>query len=177
MVYATPQKVLIDRDAIAERVRQLGEELTQKYRDKKPVFVCVLNGAAVFFADLIRNVELPLEVATIAASSYGDAMQSGGKVEIKKDIDVDVRGRHVVVVEDIVDSGITMKALTEMLAERKPASLVVCAFADKPSRRVNDFKPDYVGFQVPDKFVVGYGLDCAGLYRNLPDLRVIGDGE
>ncbi len=167
-------KVLFDRNIIAERVRKLGSELADVYRDKKPVVICVLNGAAVFFADLIRAMEIPLEVATIAASSYGDDTVSSGEVKITKDLDVDVKGRHLLIVEDIIDSGRTMKALTALLSERGAASVAVCAFLDKPSRRVNDFKADYVGYQVPDLFVVGYGLDCAGMYRNLPDLCVIG---
>ena len=177
MMYATPERVLISREEIAAKVKETAAMLAEKYRGKKPLVVCVLNGAAVFFADLIRGMDIPLEVATVAASSYGDATASSGEVRVTKDIDVGIKGRHVLLVEDIVDSGRTMKALTEALAERGPASLAVCAFADKQSRRAVDFKPDYVCFEVPDLFIVGYGLDCAGLYRNLPDLRVIGDAK
>lgn len=177
MVYATPEKVLISREEIAEKVAETAAKLADEYRGKKPLVVCVLNGAAIFFADLIRGMDIPLEVSSVAATSYGDSTESSGEVRITKDIDVDIKGRHVLLVEDIIDSGRTMKALTERLKQYAPASLAVCAFADKPSRRVNDFKADYVCFEVPNRFVVGYGLDCAGLYRNLPDLRIIGDTQ
>lgn len=163
-------KVLISRDRIEKRTQELADRITEDYRGKKLIMICVLTGAMVFFADLIRKIDIPLEVDTIVASSYGAGMTTSGSVRISKDIKYDISGKNVILVEDIIDTGVTLKTLTKMLATRMPESLKVCSLLDKPSRRKVDFKGDYVGFEIPDEFVIGYGLDYAEQYRNLPEV-------
>ena len=164
------EKVLITKEEIEKRTAELAAEISRDYKGKKLIMICVLTGAMVFFADLIRKIEIPLEVDTIVASSYGAGMTTSGSVRISKDIKYDISGKSVILVEDILDTGVTLKTLTQMLATRVPESLKVCSLLDKPSRRRVDFEGDYVGFKIPDEFVVGYGLDYAEQYRNLPEV-------
>lgn len=164
------EKVLITKEEIEKRTAELAAEISRDYKGKKLIMICVLTGAMVFFADLIRKIEIPLEVDTIVASSYGAGMTTSGSVRISKDIKYDISGKSVILVEDIIDTGVTLKTLTQMLATRVPESLKVCSLLDKPSRRRVDFEGDYVGFKIPDEFVVGYGLDYAEQYRNLPEV-------
>ena len=164
------EKVLITKEEIEKRTAELAAEISRDYKGKRLIMICVLTGAMVFFADLIRKIEIPLEVDTIVASSYGAGMTTSGSVRISKDIKYDISGKSVILVEDIIDTGVTLKTLTQMLATRAPESLKVCSLLDKPSRRRVDFEGDYVGFKIPDEFVVGYGLDYAEQYRNLPEV-------
>ena len=166
------EKVLISEEMIKQRTQELAKKISDDYRGKRLIMVCVLTGAMVFFADLIRQIDIPVEVDTIVASSYGAGMTTSGSVRISKDIKYDISGKHVILVEDIIDTGVTLKTLTKMLATRAPESLKVCSLLDKPSRRKVDFEGDYVGFKIPDDFVVGYGLDYAEKYRNLPEVCV-----
>ena len=166
-------RTLIDADSIRQRTAELGRQITQDYTGKRPVLVGVLNGALVFMADLMREIDLPLEAYMMAASSY-EGTASTGSVEIIKPLDADISGRDVILVEDIVDTGITLERLLRELQAERPASLEVCALLDKPSRRVADIPaPQYIGFEIPDEFVVGYGLDYNELYRNLPYIAVL----
>ncbi len=170
MYYDNIEKVLVSKESIEKRTEELAKQITEDFRGKRLLMVCVLTGAMVFFADLIRKIDLPLEVDTIVASSYGSGMTTSGSVKISKDIKYDISGKNVILVEDIIDTGVTLKTLTTMLATRNPESLKVCSLLDKPSRRKVDFEGDYVGFRIPDEFVVGYGLDYAEKYRNIPEV-------
>jgi len=167
------EKVLLDEGTIRARVIELGLQLTRDYAGKTPTLICVLRGASSFFADLSREIELPIFEDFIAISSYGDKTSTSGEVKLVKDVAEGIEGKDVVLVEDIVDSGNSMKYIKELFAARKPASIKVCAFLDKPSRRTVDFQADYVGFTVPDEFLVGYGLDYGQRFRNLKDVRVL----
>ncbi|HEY8343265.1 MAG TPA: hypoxanthine phosphoribosyltransferase [Calditerricola sp.] len=166
-------EVLISEEAIREKVRELGEILSAEYAGKNPLVICVLKGAAFFMTDLVRQMNIPLEMDFMAVSSYGASTQSSGVVRILKDLDTPVEGRHVLVVEDIIDSGLTLSYLIDLLKRRNAASIKVVTLLDKPHRRTVDLKPDYCGFVVPDAFVVGYGLDYAEKYRNLPYIGVL----
>ncbi|MGN0771489.1 MAG: hypoxanthine phosphoribosyltransferase [Christensenellales bacterium] len=167
------EKILVTKEQISERVRQMGEQISRDYAGKEPYMVCILKGSIVFFADLIRHVDLTVVVDTMVVSSYGKSTISSGNVRVKKDLAEDIAGRDVIIVEDIIDSGHTLSALTKMLRDRNPASLKVATFLDKPSRRKVEFQGDYVGFEIPDEFVVGYGLDYDERYRNLPYVGVL----
>jgi len=153
---------------IASRVKTLGQELTEQYAGKKPILVGVLKGGVVFMADLARAIDADLELDFLAVSSYGGGTTSSGVVRITHDLTKNIEGRHVLLVEDIVDTGHTLRFLLDHLARRKPASLKMVALLDKPTRREADVAADWIGFEIPDEFVVGYGLDLDGLYRNLP---------
>lgn len=167
------ERVLIDADTIAGRVAGLGREIGRDYQGLDLLVVGVLKGAMMFLADLIRHIHLPLTVDYVAVSSYGSGTGTSGAVRILKDLDMVVEGRHVLLVEDIVDSGLTLSYLYGFLQSRAPASLRVCALLDKPSRRRVPLRPDYCGFEVPDVFVVGYGLDYNEKYRHLPFIAVL----
>ena len=160
-------KTLITADDIREKVREIGSEISRDYAGKQPVIVGILNGALIFMADLMREIDLPLEAYMMAASSY-DGYESTGTVEIIKPLDARIDGRDVILVEDIVDTGITLNCLLESLQDEKPASLEVCALLDKKSCRQVEVPIKYIGFEIPDEFVVGYGLDYNQQYRNLP---------
>ena len=163
------KETLLQRREIEERVAGLGRELTRDYAGKKPVMIGVLNGAFIFLADLVRAVDLPVEVDFIRAASYGQATESSGSVHLSKEPELDLTGRDVLLVEDIVDSGTTMAWLREYFTTRhKPNSVKICTLIDKSERRAVDIRADYVGFQIEKGFLVGYGLDCAQTYRNLP---------
>lgn len=165
-------KVLVAEEDIRLRVDELGKEITRDYAGMQPIAVCVLRGAIPFYADLIRRIDLPVTVDTITVSSYGSGTVSG-KLKVITDMRTSVEGRDVLVVDDIIDSGRTSVALIEMLKERGAKSVRTCALLDKPSRRVVDIKGDYVGFAIPDEFVVGYGLDWNEKFRNLPHVYTL----
>ncbi|HIU62443.1 MAG TPA: hypoxanthine phosphoribosyltransferase [Candidatus Caccalectryoclostridium excrementigallinarum] len=165
-------KVLVAEEDIRRRVDELGKEITRDYAGMQPIAVCVLRGAIPFYADLIRRIDLPVTVDTITVSSYGSGTVSG-KLKVITDMRTSVEGRDVLVVDDIIDSGRTSVALIEMLKERGAKSVRTCALLDKPSRRVVDIKGDYVGFAIPDEFVVGYGLDWNEKFRNLPHVYTL----
>ncbi|MDH7514634.1 MAG: hypoxanthine phosphoribosyltransferase [Bacteroidota bacterium] len=162
----------LDGATIQNRIAELAAELNREFAGKKPVFVCVLNGAFMFFADLIRRMTMECEVDFVQLSSYGDDEVSSGNVRIRKTLSGDIRGRHVVLVEDIVDSGITLSSLKEYLTALQPASLTVVTLFHKPARTVVAHDLPYVGFVIPPRFVIGYGLDFAQRGRNLPDLYI-----
>jgi len=162
-------EVILDAPAIARRVAELGERLCADYRGLTPLFVGMLKGSFVFMADLVRKVDLPLEVDFLALASYGQGT-SPGRLRILKDLATEVAGRDVLIVEDICDTGHSLKAALQLIGGRSPASLRTCVLLDKPSRREAEVLLDYVGFEIPDRFVVGYGLDHAEKYRNLPDV-------
>jgi len=168
------KQVLITEEQLLEKVKELGEKITNDYKDSDNFIVIgVLKGAVVFMSDLIRSIELPLKIDFMAVSSYGTSTESSGVVRILKDLDESVEGKDVLIVEDIVDSGLTLSYMHKILKSRKPASLKICTLLDKPNRRKVDLKIDYLGFEIPDDFVVGYGLDYAGKYRNLRDICVL----
>jgi hypoxanthine phosphoribosyltransferase len=167
-------KILIAEDELQQRIAEIGQEINETFADAdRPLLVCVLKGAFMFLADLTRHLEIRHEVDFMETSSYGARTESSGVVRILLDLERNIEGRHVVIVEDIVDSGRTLDYVTRNLETRDPASLRVCTLLNKPSRRVIDVPLDFVGFEVPDEFVVGYGLDFAEAYRNLPFIGVL----
>ena len=166
-------EVLIDEDRLQERIRELGRELSSDYAGRELLLVGVLKGAVFFMADLMRSLTVPCEIDFMAISSYGAATDSSGVVRILKDLDINIAGRDVLVVEDIIDSGLTLSYLMRNLQARKPASLEICALLTKPGRREIDVPVRYVGFEIPNRFVIGYGLDFAERYRNLPYIGVL----
>ncbi|MFL5940220.1 MAG: hypoxanthine phosphoribosyltransferase [Gaiellaceae bacterium] len=166
-------EILIDEETLAARVAELGVEVSADYEGRDLLLIGVLKGAVFFMADLMRHLTVQCEVDFMAISSYGDATDSSGIVRILKDLDINIEGREVLVVEDIIDSGLTLSYLMRNLESREPASLEVCALLTKPTRREIDVPVRYVGFEIPNKFVVGYGLDFAERYRNLPYVGVL----
>ncbi len=166
-------ETLIEEAALQSRIRELGAEIERDYAGRSPLFVCVLKGAFVFLGDLVRHIDLPVEVDFMAISSYGSGTESSGIVRIVKDLEATIEGRDVIVVEDIVDSGLTLSYLLRSLQARRPASLEICALLTKPERREVDIPVRYVGFEIPDRFVIGYGLDYAEQFRNLRDVAVL----
>ena len=172
----TPSEVgdiLVQRDELAHRVRELGEEISRDYAGRPLLLVGVLKGAIFFLSDLMRHLDVDCEVDFMAVSSYGSSTDSSGVVRILKDLDASIEGRDVLIVEDIVDSGLTLAYLFRMLRARGPASLEVCALLTKPGRREIDMPIRYVGFEIPNRFAIGYGLDFAERYRNLPYVAVL----
>lgn len=172
-LYEDLESVLYTEAQLKEAVAQLGERITRDYQGKKPVMVCILKGASVFFCDLIRQIDLPLEIDFMVVSSYGNGTATTGEVNIKKDLGRPVNGRDVIIVEDIVDSGVTLSSLKKWMDSKGVASLRICSLLDKPARRKVPLSVDYSCFEIPDAFVVGYGLDYAERYRNLPDIGVL----
>ena len=172
-LYEDIQEILVRKEEISNAVKMLGEMITRDYQGKDPVMVCILKGASVFFVDLIREIDLPVTMEFMLVSSYGHGTQSTGNVTIRKDLDIDVHGRDVILVEDIVDTGVTLNFLSKIFAQRGAASVRIATLLDKPARRKVDLKADYFCFTIPDEFVVGYGLDYAEMYRNLPDIGVL----
>ena len=168
-------KVLIAQQDLARRVREMGEQISADYGDKEPILVCILKGAVMFYADLCRAISIPVSLDFMAVSSYGNRTNSSGEVEIRKDLSVPIDGRHVIVVEDIVDSGFTLSYLMRVLSSRGAASVKICTLLDKPERRAPGIliQADYAGFVIGNEFVVGYGLDYAEKYRNLPYIGVL----
>lgn len=167
------EKILYTKEQLSDVVARLGSELTLAYRDKNPLVIGVLRGAAPFMMDLVRAMDCYLEIDFMDVSSYGNATESSGNVKIIKDLDTDVTGRHVLMVEDIIDSGRTIKKLLELFEHRRAASVKICTLLDKPERRVAEVHADFVGITVPNEFVVGYGLDYRQQYRNLPYIGVL----
>jgi len=166
-------KVILTEEQIAKRVKELGEMITKDYKGKNLFVIGILRGASVFMSDLIREIKLPLEIDFMAVSSYGVSTKSSGVVRIAKDLDSTIGDKDVLIVEDIVDTGLTLKYIVENLQSRKPASVKICTLLDKPSRRVTDVEVAYNGFDIPDEFVVGFGLDYGEMYRNLPYIGVL----
>ena len=167
------EKVLLDEKEISAIVTNLGEQISRDYQGKKLLMVSVLKGSVVFMADLMRAVKIPCEIDFMAVSSYGKGTKTSGVVKIIKDLDTNIEGYDLLIVEDILDSGKTLSYISEILEARNPNSIRICTFLDKPERRQVDLKADYIGAQVPDEFVVGYGLDYSEKYRNLPILGVL----
>jgi len=167
------EKLLFDEAALAERIRELGQEITKDFAGKNPILIAVLKGSFMFMADLVRAIDMPCQLEFLGVSSYGDQTTSTGAVKITRDLEVDIEGRDVIIVEDILDSGLTLSYLKGYLQGRKPASIAICTLLDKPERRKAEVFPDYTGFQIPDAFVVGYGLDFAEKYRNLPYIGIL----
>ena len=167
------ERILFTEAELKTRVAELGAQITADYQGKKPIIISILRGSYIFMADLTRSIDLPITVDFIAVSSYGAGTTSSGQVKIVKDLSENIEGRDVIVVEDILDSGNTLSYLLEILKARHVASIKLCTLLDKPSRRVKDVHADYVGYTVPDYFVVGYGLDYAEYYRNLPYIGVL----
>ena len=168
-------KELIGRDKISQRVAELGKELSQAYHGKELTMICVLKGSFVFFADLVREISVPVRCEFIACSSYGNAKTSSGEVKLALDLSTPLDGKHIVIVEDIVDSGLTLKYIRELFAVRNPASIACCAFLQKPEALKVDVKVEYTGFKIGNEFVVGYGLDYAQKFRELPYIGVVVD--
>lgn len=167
------QSVLFEEDEIQQRIAELGKTLSEAYASKNPLLICILKGAVLFMSDLAKRMDIPLEMDFMATSSYGDASRSTGVVRILKDLDRPVEGRHVLLVEDIIDTGLTIAYLRDMMVRQHAASVKIVSLFDKPARREVDIAPDYLGFTVPNEFVVGYGLDYAERYRNLPYVGVL----
>ncbi|HHX13613.1 MAG TPA: hypoxanthine phosphoribosyltransferase [Clostridiales bacterium] len=167
MSYASGE-VLITEEELQNRVRELGEQISHDYEGERIIAICVLKGAVVFMSDLIRTLTVDTMIDFMAVSSYGASTKSTGVVRILKDLDSNIEGENVLIVEDIIDSGLTLKYLKDYLKARKPKSVRICTLLDKPERRSTDIVPDYIGFSVENRFIVGYGLDYNQLYRNLP---------
>jgi hypoxanthine phosphoribosyltransferase len=170
-------EILVDNDALTRRVKELGAEISRDYGGRDLVMVGVLKGAVIFIADLMRELTVPCEIDFMAVSSYGSSTDSSGVVRILKDLDASIEGRDVLIVEDIIDSGLTLHYLIKNLKARSPRSLEVCALLTKPERRRVDLKPRYVGFEIPNRFAIGYGLDHGQQYRNLDFVAVLDDGD
>ena len=168
-------RVLLSEEQLKKRVAELGAQLSEDYRDKNPTMVCILKGAIMFYTDLVRSMPIPLAMDFMAVSSYGNSTKSSGEVEIRKDLSTSIENKHVVIVEDIVDSGFTLSYLTRLLSARGAKSIRLCTLLDKPSRRAPGvtLKADYSGFEIGNEFVVGYGLDYAEQYRNLPYIGIL----
>ncbi len=167
-------KVLFDEKRSRDRIRQMGRQISEDYRGEELLVVGILKGAFIFMADLVREIDLPVQLDFLDVSSYGVSTVSSGEVRIMKDLDDSIEGKHVLIVEDIIDTGITLSHICEILVTRNPASLKVCCLLDKPSRRqVSTVRPDYVGFSIDDHFVVGWGLDYAQQYRHLPVIGIL----
>ena len=166
-------RVLISEEQIQRRISELAAQITEDYRDKEPILVCILKGAVLFYSDLTRRIDTHISMDFMSVSSYGNGTTSSGAVRIVKDLDEPLEGKDVLIVEDIIDSGNTLHYLVEILYKRRPNSIKICTLLDKPERRTADVKVDYSGFNIPDEFVVGYGLDYAQKYRNLPFIGVV----
>lgn len=165
--------VLISQEELTKRIKEMAEQINKDYEGKSVLVVCVLKGAVMFMAELTKYMTVPVAFDFISVSSYGNATQSTGVVRFIKDLDQTIEGKHVLIVEDIVDTGLTLKYLLENMWTRKPASLKLCTLLSKPERRKVDINVDYVGFTIPDEFVIGYGLDYAEKYRNLPEICIL----
>ena len=168
-------EILVQPDDLSRRVRELGKRISEDYAGRELLLVGVLKGAVFFLSDLMRHIDVPCEVDFMAVASYGSSTDSSGVVRILKDLDASIENRHVLIVEDIVDSGLTLQYLLRNLGARDPATIEVCALLTKPARRKVEIEPRYVGFEIPNRFVVGYGLDHAERYRNLPYVAALAD--
>lgn len=166
-------KTLIEENKLQARIKEIAQQITKDYKNKEITLICILKGSTFFTVDLSKNINNPLKIEFIQVSSYNDGTKSSGNVVMKLDLKESIEGKDVIVVEDIIDTGRTLSYLMEYLNGKNPASIKLCTLLDKPERRVFDVKVDYVGFEIPDKFVVGYGLDFDELYRNLPYIAYI----
>lgn len=166
-------KVLLTEEEVDERIKKLGQKISEDYAGKSVHLICVLKGGAFFMCELAKRITVPVSMDFMSVSSYGNGTESSGLVKIVKDLDESIEGKNVLIVEDIIDSGNTLHYLLEILYKRKPEDIKICTLLDKPERRVADVHVDYVGFDIPDEFVVGYGLDYAQKYRNLPYIGVV----
>ncbi len=173
MIHNDVKSVLISEEEISEIVKGLGEQINKDYEGKEIIFAVILKGSLVFAADLMREIKCSVRLDFMQASSYGDSAKSSGLINIKKDLDNDIRGKHVLIVEDIIDSGNTLAKLKQLLLDRDPASVKICTLLSKPSRREMDVEVEYIGKDIPDEFVVGYGLDFSERYRNLPYIGIL----
>lgn len=169
------ERVLFTQEELREKVAAMGKKISEDYQNASEDVFCVgiLKGAVVFYTDLVRSISLPVQFDFMIASSYGNQTSTSGSVKLLKDLDYDVEGKHLIIIEDIIDSGTTMQYLMRILRERRPKSIKLCALLSKPSRRIADVHIDYLGAEVPDEFLVGYGLDYAGTYRNLPYIGIL----
>lgn len=167
------EKVLVSQEELEAKVQELADRIAADYEDKDPVFLGILKGSFVFMADLMRKINIYCDIDFMAVSSYGSGSTTSGAVKINKDLSQNIEDRHVIIIEDILDSGVTLSYLKKYLLNRNPASISICTLLDKPARRRTDIKADYYGFNIPDEFVVGYGLDYAERYRNLPFIGVL----
>ncbi|MDP2036203.1 MAG: hypoxanthine phosphoribosyltransferase [Ignavibacteria bacterium] len=165
----------ITAEEIQKRVAELGKQLSEEYKSKLPIFIGVLNGSFMFMSDLLKNISINCEMDFFKLSSYGDTKISSGKVKLVKDLNADITDRHLIIVEDIVDSGLSIKYIEELIAEHKPASMKVASLLYKPDSLKYNVKIDYIGFEIPSKFVIGYGLDYAQKYRNLPSIYALSE--
>lgn len=172
-MYRDIAKSLVTKEQIADRVKEMGLQISQDYQGKELLVIGILKGAVVFMADLIRYITVPLNIDFMAVSSYGSTTESSGVVRINKDLEQAIDNKHILIVEDIIDSGLTLKYLIEILRSRGPASIKVCTLLDKPERRKTEVQVNYNGFTIPDEFVVGYGLDYDERYRHLPEICVL----
>ena len=170
-------EVMIGKEELNERIRELGAEISRDFKGESILAICVLKGAVIFMSDLIRELNVETKIDFMAVSSYGASTESTGVVRILKDLDSNIEGENVIIVEDIIDSGLTLKYLKEYLMARNPKTLKICTLLDKPERRVADVKADYIGFSIENKFIVGYGLDYNQLYRNLPYISYLEEEE
>ncbi|MBD5542040.1 MAG: hypoxanthine phosphoribosyltransferase [Lachnospiraceae bacterium] len=164
---------LLSEKKVDDRIRQLGAQITRDYEGEEVLFVCTLKGASFFACELAKRVKVPLKMDFIVAASYGNEMQSSGEVRMVKDLEESIEGKNVIIVEDIIDTGRTLSYLMDLFKKRNPKTLKLCSLLDKPERRVVEIRADYTGFEIPDLFVVGYGLDYAQKYRNLPYIGVV----
>lgn len=167
------EKILFDEETLEKRITELGRQITKDYEGKELVVIGILKGSNIFTSDLVRKIDLPLQMDFMVVSSYGNATESTGVVRILKDLEQHVDGKHLLIVEDIIDSGLTLKYLKENLLTRNPESVKICTLLDKPARRKENVEVNYVGFEVPDEFIVGYGIDYAEKYRNLPYIGIL----
>ena len=169
------KEILLTEEAIKEKTRALGKQITEDYKDKDLIVLGILKGSVMFMADLLKEIKLPCKMDFMAVSSYGDSTESSGIVKIIKDLDFEIKGKHVLIVEDIIDSGVTLKYLLKYLSARNPSSLEIVCLLNKPERRKETLEVKYLGFDVPDHFLVGYGLDYAEKYRNLPYIGILSE--
>ncbi len=167
------ERILISKEELQKRIKELAGTLERDYGGKRPLMLCILKGSVMFFTDLIREMNIPLEIDFMAISSYGNSSKSSGEVKMIKDLDRSIENRHVIIVEDIVDSGYTLSYLKRVLQSRNPASIKICTLLDKAERREVELTADYKGFDIGNEFVIGYGLDYAEEYRNLPEICVL----
>ena len=165
--------ILFDECQIRTRIKELGFELSKEYAGKNPVLICILKGAVTFLSDLMRYMTIPLEIDFMSISSYGDSSVSSGIVQIRKDIDIEIKDRHIIIVEDIIDSGLSLQYIIDYLHKHQPQTIKTCVLLDKPDAHKIDIEIDFVGFQIQNEFVVGFGLDFARKYRNLPFIGVL----
>ncbi len=172
-MYENFEKILISEENLQLKVKELADIISKEYKGKNPLFVCILKGSVFFTADLLRYLTIPCHMEFMAVSSYGSATKSSGEVKLIKDLNVPIENKDVIIIEDIIDSGNTLSYLKRLLLQRNPASVKICTLLDKPERRKVDLKADYVGFTIPDEFVVGYGLDYNEDYRSIPEICIL----